>query len=204
MRRTSPSTRLVEIASSRARLEGRVKMWANPIMLSIVRLDAFDKRYRQYKRLGWVYVARNQCFAEPVFKVGQTKVSPVMRVERLSSSTSVYQPFDLVYFVHVSDRDQAEGYVHQAMAASRANPSKEFFLAPLITVVRALDEAANHWRIPLGRTARSGFLEPALIPRIAVCHHCAGRTQVPRLLVSIRVNCSHCSTSFELASDVYG
>ena len=179
-------------------------MWPNPIMQSIVRLDAFDKRYRQYKRLGWVYVARNQCFADPVFKVGQTKVSPVMRVERLSSSTSVYRPFELVYFVHVSDRDQAEGHVHQALAGSRINPSKEFFLAPLMTVVRALDEAASYWRIPLGRTARSGFLEPALVPRVFGCHRCGGKTKTPRLLVSVRVTCKHCSAQFELASDVFG
>ena len=179
-------------------------MQANPIMQSIVRLDAFDKRYRQYKRLGWVYVARNQCFADPVFKVGQTKVSPVMRVNRLSSSTSVYQPFELVYCVHVSDRDQAEAHVHQALAESRINPSKEFFLAPLMTVVRALDEAASYWRIPRGRTARSGFLEPMLMPRVVACHHCGWKTKVPRLLISIRVNCSHCSTPFELVSDVFG
>ena len=40
-------------------------------ILCIVALDGFDKRYREYKRLGWVYVARNPCFAEPVFKVGR-------------------------------------------------------------------------------------------------------------------------------------
>ena len=135
-------------------------------MQSIIWLDAFDQRRREYKRLGWVYAARNPCFADPVFKVGQTKVSPVVRVERLSSSTSVYRPFQLVYFVHVSDRDQAEGHVHQALAASRVNPAKEFFEVPIMTVIRALDEAANHWPIQLGRTPRSGYLEPALKPRV--------------------------------------
>ncbi len=99
-------------------------------MQSIVWLDAFDKRRREYKRLGWVYVARNPCFAEPVFKVGQTKVSPVVRVERLSSSTSVYRPFQLVYFVHVSDRDRAERHVHQALAASRVNRRRSSLKSP--------------------------------------------------------------------------
>ena len=32
--------------------------------------------------------------------------------------------------------------------ASRINPSKEFFSAPVMTVVRAVDEAAMRWRIP--------------------------------------------------------
>ena len=180
-------------------------MWpADPVMRSILALDGFDKRYREYKRLGWVYVAGNPCFAEPVFKVGQTKKSPVSRVDQLSSSTSVYRPFELVYFVHVSDRDQAEVQVHQMLAASRVNPSKEFFLAPLMTVVRALDEAASRWRIPLGRTPRAGFLGPALAPRVVACHHCGGETKVPSLLVSVRVNCGLCSGRFEVASEVRG
>lgn len=179
-------------------------MWKSPIMQSIVMLDSFDKRRREYKRLGWVYVARNECSADPVFKVGQTKVSPVMRVERLSSSTSVYRPFDLVYFVHVADRDRAESHVHQALAASRVNQAKEFFEAPLMTVVRALDEAASYWPIQLGRTPRAGFLEAALQPRVVLCSRCGKRTQVPRLLVSIWVTCKHCSFRFELASDVHG
>ncbi|MCY4400555.1 MAG: GIY-YIG nuclease family protein [Gemmatimonadetes bacterium] len=179
-------------------------MTSSPIMQSIVWLDAFDKRRREYKRLGWVYVARNPCFAEPVFKVGQTKVSPVVRVERLSSSTSVYRPFQLVYFVHVSDRDRAEGHVHQALAASRVNPAKEFFEVPIMTVVQALDQAANYWPIQLGRTPRSGYLEPALKPRVVACQQCGGRTKVPRLLISVHVTCKHCSAGFELASDVAG
>lgn len=173
-------------------------------MRSIVALNSFDKRRREYKRLGWVYVARNPCFVDPVFKVGQTKISPVSRVEKLSGSTSVYRRFELVYFVHVSDRDRAEGHVHVALAASRINPAKEFFSAPLMTVVRAVDDAANHWRIPLGRTSRSGFLEPALTPRVVACRQCGGKTRVPRLLISVRVSCGRCSARFEVVPDLGG
>ena len=167
-------------------------------------LDSFDKRRREYKKLGWVYVARNPCFADPVFKVGQTKVSPVSRVEKLSGSTSVYRRFELVYFVHVSDRNQAEGDVHQALASSRINPSKEFFEAPLMTVVRALDAAATQWPIPLGRPPRSGFLDPALKPRVFACQRCGSNSRVPRLLISVSVTCRQCGVQFELASDVTG
>ena len=73
-----------------------------------------------------------------------------------------------------------------------------------MTVVRALDEAASYWRIPLGRTPRSGFLGPALVPRVVTCQHCGRKTKVPRLLISIQVNCGRCSARFELASDVNG
>ncbi len=179
-------------------------MWNSPIMQSIVMLDSFDKRRREYKRLGWVYAARNPCFADAVFKVGQTKVSPVMRVEQLSGSTSVYRRFELVYFVHVSDRDLAEGHAHQALAATRINPAKEFFEAPLMTVIAALDDAARYYPIQLGRTPRAGFLEPALKPRVVACQQCGSKTRVPRLLVSIWVTCGQCPARFELASDVLG
>ena len=136
----------------------------SPLLRSIAALDGFDKRRREYKRVGWLYAARNSCFADPVFKVGQTKVSPVVRVDRLSGSTSVYRPFQLVYWVHVSNRDLAEGFAHEILRESRVNPSKEFFNASVVEVARALDQAAAHYAIPLGRTPRAGFLPPDCHP----------------------------------------
>ena len=73
-----------------------------------------------------------------------------------------------------------------------------------MTVIAALDDAARYYSIQLGRTPRSGFLEPALKPRVVACQQCGSRTQVPRLLVSIWVTCGQCSARFELASDVLG
>ena len=110
-------------------------------MQSIMALGALDKRRREYRRVGWIYAARNSCFVDPVFKIGQSKVSPVVRVGQLSSSTSVYSPFELVYWVHVSGRDQAEGYAHQLLQQYRVNPGREFFAAPVMEVARALDQA---------------------------------------------------------------
>ena len=177
-------------------------MWNSPITQSVAHLDSFDKRRREYKRLGWVYAARSPCLADPVFKVGQTKVSPVTRIEKLSASTSVYRPFELVYFVHISDREKAEGFAHEALRASRVNPGKEFFEAPLMTVVRVLDEAGRQWPIQLGRTPRAGFLEPALGRRIAPCPRCQARNRLPQLLVDISATCMACGTSFKLVTDV--
>ena len=48
-------------------------MGNSPVMQSVRMLDSFDKRRREYKRLGWVYAALNRCFADPVFKVGQRR-----------------------------------------------------------------------------------------------------------------------------------
>ena len=177
-------------------------MWNCPVTQSILILDGLDKRRREYKRLGWVYAARNRSFTDPVFKVGQTKVSPLQRVEELSASTSVYQPFELVYFIHVSDRDKAESFAHRAMKDSRLNPRKEFFQAPLMTIVKVLDEAALQWQIQMGKTPLAGFLPPALGKRIETCPRCKAKNRLPRLLVEISVTCVECGATHKLDTDV--
>ena len=179
-------------------------MWNHPIMQSVARVASFDKRRREYKRVGWVYATRNPCFVDPVFKVGRTKVSPLERVTSLSQSTSVYRPFELVYFVHVSDRNQAEVFAHDVLKDSRVNPGKEFFEAPLMTIVKVLDAAARRWPIQLGRTPRSGFLEPALGGRVVQCPGCGKRNSLPRLLVDITVTCMGCGRPYKLVTDVRG
>ena len=164
-----------------------------PLMQSITALDSFDKRRREYKRVGWIYAARNPSFVDPVFKIGQSKVSPAERVRQLSSSTSVYRPFELVYWVHVSNRERAEGYAHQLLQECRVNPGREFFAATVVEVARALDQAAASFPIPLGRTARSGFLRPGLAPITVPCPRCDTANRAPRLLVPIRISCGNCS-----------
>lgn len=170
-----------------------------PLMQSMMTLHTFDKRRREYKRLGWIYAARNPCLADPVFKVGQSKVSPVRRMDQLSNS-SVYRPFELVYWVHVSDHDLAEGYAHQLLDQYRVNPAREFFQASVMDVAQALDHAAAHFPIPLGRTARSGFLRPGLAPITVRCSRCGTANRAPRLLVSIRISCGACAATMTIAA----
>ena len=177
-------------------------MYSSPELLSITILDSLDKRRREYKRLGWIYAARNRSFVDPVYKIGQTKISPSDRIKQLSASTSVYRAFELVYFVHVSDRDAAEGYAHQALKDSRVNHGKEFFEAPVKTVVKVLDEAAQRWPIQRGRTLLSGFVEPALGKRVVPCPRCESRYRLPQLLVNISVTCSACGERHEVVADV--
>ena len=171
-----------------------------PLMQSIMALDSFDKRRREYKRVGWIYAARNPSFVDPVFKIGQSKVSPAVRVHQLSSSTSVYRPFELVYWVHVSDRDRAEGYAHQLLQEHRVNPGREFFEASVVEVARALDQAAAYFPIPLGRTARSGVLGPGLAPITVRCSRCGTASRAPQLLVPIRISCGNCAETLTLAA----
>ena len=169
----------------------------SPLLRSVAALDSFDKRRREYRGVGWLYAARNSCFVDPVFKIGQTKISPVVRVNKLSGSTSVYREFELVYWVHVSDRNLAEGFAHQLLGDYRVNPAKEFFAASVVQVARALDQAAAQYAIPLGRTARAGFLAPGLPPRTVRCKHCGTANRFPSLLVPIRTICGSCRSTFD-------
>lgn len=175
----------------------------SPIGRSIIQIKSSDRRFRQYKHLGWVYAVRNPCFTDPVFKIGQTGDSPNKRVEALSSSTSVYRSFELVYLIHVSDRMAAEAFVHEALDNFRVNPGREFFEVPLMHMIKTLDEAGSLWQIPLGKTARAGFLPPLLEKRIVKCPHCNAKNRLPQLFIKITVTCSVCRTSHTLTPDVH-
>ncbi len=39
-----------------------------PLMQSIMALDSFDKRRREYKRVGWIYAARNPSFIGSMYR----------------------------------------------------------------------------------------------------------------------------------------
>ena len=165
---------------------------------SVLAVDAFDKRRREYKQLGWLYAARNPSFADPVYKIGQTKVSPSKRIEQLSSSTSVYRKFELAYFVHVSDYRAAEEFVHRALNDCRLNLGREFFQASIMDVVKTLDEAGRRWPIPLGKSPSAGFLAPALDKRVVACPTCNTESRVPKVLVDISVTCTSCANSYRV------
>ena len=164
----------------------------NSIYLSFAAIASFDKRRREYKKVGWIYAARNDCFVDPVFKVGLSSRPPTVRVAELSASTSIYSDFELVYFVHVRDRDVAEGQAHLALQDFRVNPKKEFFQAPLPVIVRVLDRVANMFPVPMGRTPRAGFLEQPLRQRSMHCPQCGFANRVPNVLVKIRLACGVC------------
>ena len=164
----------------------------DPISESFAAIESLDKRRREYKKVGWIYAARNKSFVDPVFKVGQSSRPPTARVAELSSSTSVYNDFDLVYFVHVSNRDIAEVQAHSALQEFRVNLKKEFFLAPLPVIVKALDRAASICPIQLGKTPRAGFLEQPLSPRLTYCPNCTAENRIPNVLVDVQITCGSC------------
>lgn len=166
--------------------------------VSVLAVKGFDRRRREYKRLGWLYAARNPSYPDSVFKIGQTTVSPSERIKQLSSSTSVYREFELAYFVHVSDHRAAEEYVHRALDDCRITLGREFFQASIMAVVKTLDEAGRRWAIPLDKRPSTGVLQPALGKRIVPCPVCNKKSRVPKVLIDISVTCNHCTSSFRV------
>ena len=125
----------------------------------------------------------------------------MVRVAELSGSTAVYRDFEMVYFVHVGNRDPAEGQVHSILRDFRINPSKEFFEAPLQTVVGVLDQVANMFPIPLGKTPRAGYLKQPLTPYMIRCASCGSKNRVPNVLVELKVSCGVCKEQLIVAPD---
>lgn len=188
---------------SRLELEDLIRL-RDPVWQSVVQLKGLDRRRKQYKRIGWVYAVRNPCLVDPVFKVGQTGVSPYDRIASLSSSTSIYHPFELVYLVHVSDRNHAEEFVHSTLHKYRVNPNREFFDAPITRIIKALDQAADMWAIPVDPSPRSGMIPPLLGKRIIRCPKCNHDSRVPQVLVKIEVLCSKCGAKHMLPPLLHG
>ena len=173
----------------------------DPVELSYAAIASFDKRRREYRRVGWIYACRNRSFVDSVYKIGKSARPPTLRVSELSASTSVYQDFQLVYFVHVSDRDLAEAQTHSALEDHRVNRGKEFFQAPLPVIVKAMDAAASAFPVQLGKTPRAGFLSQPLQPRLVTCPRCGSENRVPNLLTEIRVRCGSCTETLDIPSD---
>ena len=73
---------------------------------------------------GHVYILTNPDYPNHV-KIGSTTLSPQERCDQISSQTGVLSPFQVYYFVEVSDCEKVERLVHQKLKEFR--DSKEFF-----------------------------------------------------------------------------
>lgn len=79
---------------------------------------------------GFVYCIGNELMPG-VYKVGMTDRAPSKRVEELSSSTSVPQPFDLLFFIECANPRTVELRMHQELAEFRVSDNREFFICDL-------------------------------------------------------------------------
>jgi hypothetical protein len=159
-------------------------------------LSTLDRRRREYRRLGWVYVMRNPLLKGSVFKVGQTRRWPWERAQDLSRSTSTIGEFQPVYFVHAGDRHAAESHAHRVLAGSRVTSNKEFFDAPLKEILEALDSAAAHSPVWIGRRDPQPLPQPFRTHRYD-CPECGTTNLWRELLVAVRARCTGCKAELE-------
>lgn len=96
---------------------------------------------------GWIYVARNDLHAPDLYKVGYTTVSPRARVASLNRQgegvTVAVGEFRLLHARQVPRSYTAEQLVFDLLSDHRARQHREFFQAPIQTVLAAVDAVAD-------------------------------------------------------------
>ena len=158
-------------------------------------IRSLDKRLREYKHVGWVYILRNPAFREPLFKIGKSSRPPPLRASELAAATAVPEGFQVIYFVHVSNRHEAESHVHNWLATHRKTLGKEFFNVPLSSAIEMLDRVAEMYPIVVGR-GRNSWVLPQFFEAVMVkCPTCGLDNRVRRLAVSVYPKCGRCGAA---------
>ena len=158
-------------------------------------IKSLDKRRREYRRVGWVYVLKNSAFKKPLLKIGLTSRSPMERAHELGTATAVPEGFEMVYFVHVCDRNAGERHVHDALEPYRPSHKKEFFEVPLTKAIDALDRAAETYPIIVGRGRSARVLDQYFQSANVRCPSCGKTNRVRQLGISVYVKCRACKTT---------
>lgn len=159
---------------------------------ALVHIAGLDRRYKANKGVGWVYVMRNPEFKRPLLKIGQTSRPPQMRAQDLTRETGVPDAYQVVYFVHVSDRKAAEQAVHEWLAERRVKANKEFFEVPLALAIEALDAAARYFPVVLSPKRSPRVLPQAFDVVETLCSVCGLRNRSKQLAIPVRARCRGC------------
>jgi len=127
---------------------------------------------------GFLYILSNISMPE-LKKVGQSERHPEIRAAELSMNSGVPTPFEVIFFIEVSDRIEAEKKVHLALSHVRVGGDREFFKASLLYILQAIKECAydlipekSPFRIHLDTFI--GILEPDTVLN-GICPKCNGK-----------------------------
>ncbi len=159
---------------------------------AVFHIRSLDRRYAANKKVGWVYILRNPEFKRRLFKIGKTSRPPHVRAAELTRETGVPTSYQLVYFVHVRDRDAAERAVHDWLAEHRIRANKEFFEVPLALAVEALDAAAGFFPVFVGSKRKPAILPQAFDVVQLTCPSCGTRQKAKELGIPVRIRCRSC------------
>ena len=75
---------------------------------------------------GFIYCLSNPSMPG-IYKVGKTDRAPSQRCFELSNSTSVPEPFSILFYVEVDSALQTERALHRDLEACRVSLNREFF-----------------------------------------------------------------------------
>lgn len=93
-------------------------------------------------QFGFVYILTSQ-HMPGLYKIGLTERSPHRRASELSKATGVPDDFEVAYYVEVEQCQIIERSAHDSLAQFRVLSNREFFRAPLIEVIGAIEAAAR-------------------------------------------------------------
>lgn len=159
---------------------------------SFIQISRLDRRYREHRDVGWVYIMRNRAFRDPLLKVGKSARPPMDRALELGKETAAPEDFEVVYFIHASNHHMAEALAHRELREYRKARNKEYFTAPLPLAVRTLDQIAAQLPVVIGpQRSRVMLPQPFQLVRF-VCPHCGAGNHMRQLLVSLTVRCGAC------------
>ena len=77
---------------------------------------------------GFIYCLSNPSMPG-IYKVGKTDRAPSQRCFELSNSTSVPEPFFILFYVEVDNALQTERELHRDLDDFRVSPNREFLIA---------------------------------------------------------------------------
>ncbi len=177
--------------SPQERVHGQPK----PSPFDVIR--SLDKRRREYRNVGWLYIMRSPAFREPLLKIGKSRRPPPLRAEELAAATAVPEGFQIVYFVHVSDHHAAEAQVHAWLAPYRKTLGKEFFSSPVAHAIEALERVADLYPVIVGRGKHAYALPQIFTAATVRCPNCGLENRIRRLAVPVVVRCRNCATPLD-------
>lgn len=78
-----------------------------------------------------------------LYKIGLTRREPTERASELSGATGVPTPFEVLARWEVGDVKAVEAEAHRRLKHYKVNKRREFFRAPLSTIISELDKIAK-------------------------------------------------------------
>ena len=96
---------------------------------------------------GAIYIAKNSKDGDDVYKVGMTQRSIEERMRELTSETSNLGEYEAIGCVMVNDVSEAEKECHSRLRHYRIQKNREFFKAPLKTLIATIRVATEPYLV---------------------------------------------------------